>query len=381
MENQYTLNAIIQPGLEQLLNQEISWKLTEMAKLNNDENYLDILKSIKTGKGLVSIILPTSYIEVLLVLLKTPTKILMPIHQFKASDFPRLFNETLKFNWSKLVRSKNFDIKAKAKQSRLIHSDKIEQTVQDALIKYFQNHPLKKGDFDHITNQLHLKIENDQCIMSLDISAAHNGNPFYYHGYKKINSKASLRENLSYLLCQQASNFYQDSFTIIDPFCGSGTILIESLDLPKENNFLFHSLKHNFPKLPKQKIARLKMPKQLIANDLDSDMIKATRTNLQSHFQNIIYYQTDINELELNSDIQHSIIITNMPYNKRIKANIKSLLNSIVQLAIKNQSNAMIILGPKDYQSLFESMNFRVSYQFRNGGFPVNIYERTIKST
>jgi len=86
--------------------------------------------------------------------------------------------------------------------------------------------PVQLEKFDPAAHPLpqlvFVRLDHDQCTISLDSSGA----LLHRRGYRLETAKAPLRETLAAGILM-ASNWDRRS-PIIDPFCGSGTIVIEA---------------------------------------------------------------------------------------------------------------------------------------------------------
>ena len=66
------------------------------------------------------------------------------------------------------------------------------------------------------------RIDRDLATLSIQVHKGH----LYQRGWRTQQGKASLRENLASVLLQTAN--WNPNQTLLDPFCGSGTIAIEA---------------------------------------------------------------------------------------------------------------------------------------------------------
>ncbi len=108
-------------------------------------------------------------------------------------------------------------VEAACKRSRIYHSGAAAQRVAKAI---------EDGAGARIAAEAPLRvlvrIERNLCTVSLDTS----GDLLHKRGYKQAVNKAPLRETLA-ALCLRACRFTGDE-PVIDPMCGSGTIVIEA---------------------------------------------------------------------------------------------------------------------------------------------------------
>ena len=164
---------------------------------------------------------------------------------------------------------------------------------------------------------------------------------------------------------------------------GSGTILIETVSSNLKNDRLkkhqFHDLKLSFAKRAKKEKEPLMFANQIIAIESDKLVHEKLVLNL-SNTQEITKKQIDFQyktyrekfqcvKLEKSSNLR--IIITNCPYDKRIKSNVKTLLEDLDLFAVKNHVRLSYILIHQKHFSKAKSLGFGKSLAFKNGGLPV----------
>ena len=104
------------------------------------------------------------------------------------------------------------------------HSKFVAYKVKDAIVDYFREKTGKRPNI-RITNpdiKLNVHIAEDKCTLSLDSS----GESLHLRGYRVASVDAPINEVLAAGLIK-LSGWKADS-DFIDPFCGSGTILIEA---------------------------------------------------------------------------------------------------------------------------------------------------------
>mmetsp|Transcript_22031 Transcript_22031/g.54434 ORF Transcript_22031/g.54434 Transcript_22031/m.54434 type:complete len:511 (-) Transcript_22031:986-2518(-) len=135
-----------------------------------------------------------------------------------------------------------FEIRVKSSKSKLYHTAGIAQRVEEGIYsalgknKNDSNNPPKKttkrqGDGDNNKLKVLVKIYRDEVEVSVDTSST----PIHQRGYRLETAKAPLREDLAFALLYSTNLFGKrkhnndyDDWSLLDPFCGSGTIPIEA---------------------------------------------------------------------------------------------------------------------------------------------------------
>ena len=157
--------------------------------------------------------------------LRTPTRILMRIAQFKASNFRQVKRHLLKVPWElHIAEAADIKISATAARSRLYHSaavaERVKKAIHERLEKVSSVHPA--GDETHVDQNLLVRVLDDHMVISMDSS----GEPLYKRGLKKQGGRAPLRENLAAAALLWLG--YAGSEPLLDPMCGAGTFSLEA---------------------------------------------------------------------------------------------------------------------------------------------------------
>lgn len=242
------------------------------------------IKNIKIiRKGMLQTEINLNYIYDLLLKIKTAERIYILLSEFKALSFDELYNELYKINWKDYIYSDNNIIidKVRSNNSKLYSLRDIQSVSQKAIFnKIMDSYSIKKLSLKNEIIKIRIYINNNQVFVALDIC----GNPLHKRNYRKYISVAPLKETIASGIVH-LSNWDSNSI-LIDPFCGSGTILIEAL--LKELNYPVNSNR----KLDLEKL-------KIHQNDL---YIKRKKTYLENiDFDkkfNIYGFDIDINNID-----------------------------------------------------------------------------------
>lgn len=157
--------------------------------------------------------------------LRTALRILVPVTSFQVSDEESLYNEMKQIEWEKYLDvTDTLAIDTVLSTDLFNHSQFISQKAKDAIVDRFrereQNRP--SVDLDRPTLRINLHIIDDVCDVSFDSS----GDSLHKRGYRDQTNKAPLNEVLAAGLVLLSG--WQKHRNLVDPMCGSGTILIEA---------------------------------------------------------------------------------------------------------------------------------------------------------
>jgi 23S rRNA (guanine2445-N2)-methyltransferase / 23S rRNA (guanine2069-N7)-methyltransferase len=157
------------------------------------------------------------------------SRILMPIAEFAADDGDALYAGARAIDWSAhLDETATFAIDAVGTTKGLTHSQYAALRVKDAIVDQFRERSGTRPDVD--TEQpalrINLVLRRGRAIVGIDLSGA----PLHQRGYRLGKGLAPLKENLAAAMLLRAGwpAVYAAGGGIVDPLCGSGTLLIEA---------------------------------------------------------------------------------------------------------------------------------------------------------
>ena len=150
--------------------------------------------------------------------LRGAARVLARVAEFRAPHLAQLDKRARRVDWAGLIAPGTpVRVEATCRRSKIYHdraaAQRIARAVADAV------GPLEEGAEPL---RLAARIEDDLCTISLDTSGA----PLHQRGTKQAVGKAPLRETLAALFLRAC--FYRGSEPVVDPMCGSGTIVLEA---------------------------------------------------------------------------------------------------------------------------------------------------------
>jgi putative N6-adenine-specific DNA methylase len=172
--------------------------------------------------------------------LRAADRVLLEIAHFKAVDFDELFEGTAAAQWERIVpksmglkvvkvRSNRSQLKAetsiqsvvhKAAAQRLCGKYKIDRLPELVMIPKIAGS--QGADIPVKTAEVRVYIEKDMVSLLVDLS----GEPLFKRGYRSEGGATPLRETTAASILLLSG--WKRKFPLYDPFCGSGTILLEA---------------------------------------------------------------------------------------------------------------------------------------------------------
>lgn len=268
--------------------------------------------------------------------LKIPTRILLRVSSFKAKDFPKVYEKVRKLPWSDFLRQGPIDVVVSTHRSKLKMKERMAKTVQDAIKDCNEHQPLRKS-FLQTPQTIYFRAEEDTCSISLDTT----GEALFKRGIKKLSVEAPLRETLASALARlvQRSELINGPVEVIDPVCGSGTLLyaFDELPFPIRGRPMAYE---NFPctaqVASKSKLKKTPVPwvvQSLLGSDISEKALSATKKNLETWKlaggTSFDVRKKDLIEVTTPKEPRKGhrrVVLMNPPYGQRISGHSVSVL-------------------------------------------------------
>lgn len=150
--------------------------------------------------------------------------VLVRVAQFPARELAALEQHVARLPWSGwLRRDIPRRVRANAQRSRLYHTGAIEERVYRAIAERLGDDPPEAEGDESVT--VNVRMFDDRCTISLDVA----GSPLHRRGYRLDPHRAPIREDLAHALVLASG--WDRQRPLVDPMCGSGTIVIEAARL------------------------------------------------------------------------------------------------------------------------------------------------------
>jgi 23S rRNA (guanine2445-N2)-methyltransferase / 23S rRNA (guanine2069-N7)-methyltransferase len=156
------------------------------------------------------------------------SRVLLPLAEFDAADPDALYAGVQAVDWSRhFAPDASLAIDASVAQSAITHSHYATLRVKDAIVDQCRERFGMRPDIalERPAIRLNLRLHRDRATLSLDLSGA----PLHRRGWRRDQGEAPLKENLAAAMLLRARwpEIYAQGGALLDPMCGSGTLLIE----------------------------------------------------------------------------------------------------------------------------------------------------------
>ena len=150
-------------------------------------------------------------------------RVLVLLGTFEAKSFESLFRGVKALPWTEWIgRDDAFPVKGRCLSSQLMSVPDCQAIIKKAVVESLKEaYKLEHFPETGANYQIQFLIMKDKVSIMLDASGA----GLHKRGYRKNSNEAPIKETLAAVMAK-LSRVRTDG-TLIDPFCGSGTILIE----------------------------------------------------------------------------------------------------------------------------------------------------------
>ena len=266
--------------------------------------------------------------------LRCALTVLVEIASFEIRKEADLYQNCMKIDWTEYFSvDKTFAVKGAVFTDIFKHSQYPFLLVKDAIVDTFRKKLGQRPDVNIKTPQLlfDLHISDSKVTVSLNTSGA----PLFQRGYREATGEAPLNEVVAAALLRMSG--WDKKSDLIDPFCGSGTILIEAAlmaaGIPstiERQHYAFKNFK-NFDSqlwesLWEQANLRVKdLPCKIFGSDKSDEMVIKARRNLR-RLSIGRFVETQVSDFkELKFQDKQGTMVTNPPYGERMQENIEEL--------------------------------------------------------
>ena len=264
--------------------------------------------------------------------------ILVEIKHFTIRNEDELYKKCLTIDWpSYFSVNKSFAVKGAIFSDFFKHSQYPFLVVKDAIVDTFRKIDGNRPDVNVKTPQVvfDVYINNASVTISLNTS----GLPLFQRGYRQSAGEAPLNEVVAAGLIRMSG--WNRTATFVDPFCGSGTLLIEAALLAtgipsniERQHYAFKNFANYdeamWNELYKSASKRItSLPCRIIGSDSSDEMITKTRRNLRALPIGRFVETTVCSFEEVKHPEENGIVLTNPPYGERMGENIEGMYVSL----------------------------------------------------
>ena len=317
--------------------------------------------------------------------LRTAERVLIVLSSFRAVTFQQLIDGAEKIPFEDYIGKKNaFPVKGWSLNSKLHSVPDCQSIIKKAAVKRLsRKYGVAWLEESGPTVQIQFSINKDMVTIMLDTS----GVALHKRGYRKVANLAPIRETLAAGILDIA-RIYPDT-QLYDPFCGSGTFLIEAAYKAKNiapgiyRRFAAEKWDCISSKIWKdgreEAINKVRKDVEFVAfgRDISQESLEIAEANARrAGIAGLIRLEKrDVEDFVLPSE--KSLVVTNPPYGERLMAgeDLQQLYNTMGKVFQPSQQTAYyIISSAEDFEQSFgrKADKKRTLY---NGMLKCNLYQ------
>lgn len=268
---------------------------------------------------------------------RTASRVLLPLGTFPAATQEQLYEGISSIDWQQHVNAKGtLAIDFAGASSGITHTHFGALKTKDAIVDQFRERTGERPSvqLEQPDIRIDVRLDRDRATVSLDLS----GESLHRRAYRARGVAAPLKENLAAAMLLRSGwpAIAEQGGELIDPMCGSGTLVIEAammaLDIAPgsmRSHFGFiRWLGHDrelWQRLVDEARARREAATSskrftLRGYDTDAQAVRAAIENVErARLRGFIHIERrDLEQLTRESQAPTGLVVTNPPYGERI---------------------------------------------------------------
>ena len=291
-------------------------------------------------------------------------RILLHLGSFPARTFEELFQGVKNLPLEEWIgKSDAFPVTGSSLNSQLHSVPDCQKIIKKAAVERLkQTYRVSWFEESGYVHPIRFLLMKDVCTLMLDTS----GVPLHKRGYRQTSVTAPIKETLAASLA--ALSRVRSDGTLIDPFCGSGTILIEGAMMALQvapglrRRFAAEHWRQTHEEVWKQEreraasMMRRDASFQAYGFDVDPAAVELTRQNAEkAGISSRIH--TEVRDIrDFKQETEYGCVITNPPYGERLldRQEAQCLYKIMGQVFLPRRGWSYAVISPDEqFETLF----------------------------
>lgn len=321
------------------------------------------------------------------------SRILLPLITTKIYSDLDLYSAIVGQNWlTHFDERVTFLVDFNGTNREIRHTQFGAMRIKDGIVDYFERNGKMRPnvDKDYPDIRIHAYLNREELVVSLDLS----GEALHLRGYREDTGKAPLRETLAAAIVLRSG--WQQGTPLVDPMCGSGTLLIEAAQMEAQIAPQLHRLHWGFDfwkghnqaawdKVKQEAIERAEqgfnrnLAPHFWGFDLDHRVLQKAKKNAQNagvaHL--IQWQQGDVAGLKNPSKQEKGTVICNPPYGERLGTTPALIaLYSVFGRQLKTEFSDWNVSIFSGEPALLDCLRLRSHRQFKAKNGPLDCIQK-----
>ncbi len=313
------------------------------------------------------------------------SRVLWPLAEYDCPDGQALYDGARALPWCEhLDPDMTLAVDAHVSGGAITHARYAAQRIKDAVVDAMRAHTGARPDVDVDAPDLRLNlvVRKGRAVLSVDLG----GGPLHRRGWRRGQGGAPLKENLAAAVLLRGGwpRLYHDGGALLDPMCGSGTLLIEGALMAAD---VAPGLMRHGDALPSrwkgidaacwrqlldEALARGRAGRTALrpcfeGSDLDPDVVRIARENAAvAGLRDAIRFEVrEVSALPARGG--HGLVVCNPPYDARMAADpaLYRRLGDALARAVPGW-RASLLCGDREL-AFATGLRARKSYRLFNG--------------
>ena len=267
------------------------------------------------------------------------SRVLWPLAEFDCPDELALYDGVAAIAWQRHLRSEHtLSVDAHVSGDAITHARYAAQRVKDAVVDTLraQGQERPSVDVDHPDVRINLSLRKGRATISIDLG----GGPMHRRGWRNVQNDAPLKENLAAAVLLRGGwpKVCHDGGALLDPMCGSGTLLIEGALMAADVAPGLQRHGHSLPSRwlgfdgeawaqlveqarQRERVGRANLKQVVFGSDIDPHAIRAAKENAEvaGVAEAIWFGVREVADLQA-PPFERGTVVCNPPYDERLAA-------------------------------------------------------------
>ncbi len=317
---------------------------------------------------------------------RVASRVLWPLEEFDCPDETALYQGVVSMPWEEhLDADLTLAVDAHVSGTAITHARFAAQRVKDAVVDRLRGEGLERPsvNVDLPDVRINLSLRKGRATISIDLS----GGPMHRRGWRQSQNDAPLKENLAAAVLMRAGwpKIHAEGGGLLDPMCGSGTLLIEGALMAADvapglqrHGSIPPSRWRGFDQAQwktlmaeareREQVGRAALKQVIHGSDIDPQAIRAAKENAEvAGVSEAIWFGVrDVADMQVPPQ-EIGCVVCNPPYDERLAAD--AVLYRRIGDALKRavpQWKASLLCGNADL-AFATGLRARKTYQLFNG--------------
>lgn len=317
--------------------------------------------------------------------LRSAGRVLVNMGRFKATTFDELFEGVKALDWDQWIPAHaEFPVNGRSHKSQLTSVPAVQGVVKKAIVeKLKEKHQTEWFEEEGPLYVIEVTLLHDEALLTIDTS----GSGLHKRGYRKAATEAPMRETMASAVVQ-LSRWTPDR-PFYDPFCGSGTLLIEAA---MQGWNIAPGLRRSFDAeawdiIPAELWEQAReeafdsvkddIPLQIMGSDIDPNAIEIAQLNAKrAGFGKEIKLEVlPVAKIKPSND--YGVIVTNPPYGERLgdEKEAELALRQLGKVSLYYPTWSYFIFSPSPEVEHYMGKNADKKRKLYNGRIQCNLFQ------